>query len=201
MADILISVSKNANASAYLAAARRARLNAKAGYAVKDIAGFDGLILAGGMDVEPAFYGQKNRGSRGVDPVRDRAEFALLSDCIRQQIPVLGICRGMQVINVYFGGTLVQHIKSGHIAENGGFVDHVVDARDDMAALYGRRFVCNSAHHQAVGKLGKGLRGTAFCGKVTEAFIHTRHPICGVQFHPEKMADGDTLFAWWSKKI
>lgn len=150
----------------------------------------DALLLPGGGDLEPWRYGQPNTASRGLEPDRDAAEFALLDRFTAAGKPILGICRGLQTINVFFGGALKQDI-SGHSGVNG--VDRLHEVWTEpsfLRDLYGARSVVNSAHHQAVDRPGEGLRvvqrtpdGTA------EALCHKTLPVWAVQWHPERLSD------------
>lgn len=120
---------------------------------------YDGLILCGGVDINPARYGMDNRGSENCDNERDEAEFSILDDFVRSGKPVFGICRGMQLINVYFGGTLIQHLPDADIHRTlpqGEVKMHSVIAGESsiVGRLYGKEFKTNSYHHQAVKKLG-----------------------------------------------
>ena len=153
---------------------------------------YDGLILCGGSDIDPAYYNESLNGSVNIDAARDTAEFALLKAYVEAGKPVMGICRGYQLINVFFGGTMYQHIPEAPTHTNGTdhYCVHDVTADPDSIAgrLYGKTFSVNSAHHQAVKELGKGLRATAWWeGRYIEAFEHTTMPIFGFQWHPEKM--------------
>ena len=76
---------------------------------------YDGLLLCGGVDINPARYGMENRGAENIDDERDDVEFQILDDFVRSEKPVFGICRGMQLINVYFGGTLIQHLSDSEM--------------------------------------------------------------------------------------
>jgi len=167
----------------------------------------DGLLLPGGGDLEPWRYGQENCGSRDLDPARDQAEWDLLDRFTAAGKPVLGICRGLQVINVFFGGTLFQDLP-GHCAVEGVDRLHSVHTLPSpFSALYGAENVVNSAHHQAADRLGSGLRAVQWTGDgVVEALCHQTLPVWGVQWHPERLrgrfaacgaADGDLLFAWF----
>lgn len=153
----------------------------------------DGLILCGGSDVHPKFYGEEINGSRGIDLARDEAELRLARDFIRAGKPVLGICRGCQVLNVYFGGSLIQDIPESwmvHHCEQ-DLVHEVTAAEGSlMHKLYGSRFTVNSMHHQAVKDLGEGLRITMMSGPVpvVECIEHESLPVIGVQWHPERMS-------------
>ena len=164
--------------------------------------GCSGLLLPGGGDVDPARYGQKNLGSMNIDPERDRREWALLDRFLPLRLPVLGICRGCQVLNVYLGGTLRQDIEGHKRLEDGSDRLHASRTDDPMLkALYGPRFVVNSAHHQAVDRPGDGLRAVQWAEDGTvEALRHERLPVLAVQWHPERLrtpTDGWRLLARW----
>ena len=147
----------------------------------------DALLLPGGGDLEPWRYGQENTASRGLEPERDAAELALLDRFTAAGNPVLGICRGLQTINVFFGGTLLQDIP-GHSAECGRDRMHPVRSAGLFARLLGERGSVNSAHHQAAGRLGSGLEAAQWSPEgVTEALVHRRLPVWAVQWHPERL--------------
>lgn len=154
---------------------------------------FDGLILCGGGDIAPERYGEDNKGSYSIDPERDAVELALAKAYISAGKPVLGICRGLQLLNVYFGGSLIQHLDSYREHTSGADYDlaHQVRAEEGSIAhkLYGREFTVNSSHHQAIGTLGEGLKVTMRTtdGKVIEAIEHETLPVFAVQWHPERM--------------
>ena len=152
----------------------------------------DGLLLPGGADVDPVHFGQKNTASRGIDPERDRDEFALIALFLRLERPILGICRGHQILNIALGGTLIQDLPDAthHQREDGvDRVHSVMVLHPFLSSLYGERLVTNSAHHQAVDRLGKGLQVTCMGDDgVVEGFLHENGRIIGVQFHPERMA-------------
>lgn len=152
---------------------------------------FDALLLPGGGDITPAFFGQKNHGSRNIDTELDITQLQALDLFCKWKKPVFGICKGMQIINVYFGGTIIQHIKeSEHHAWDNGDKTHLTTALSDsyLASLYSEHFYTNSAHHQAIGTLGRHLRiiQTSDDG-IAEAIIHNKLPIFGVQWHPERI--------------
>jgi putative glutamine amidotransferase len=125
----------------------------------------------------------------------DRQIIAVLDDFIRRGKPVLGICRGLQLINVYFGGTLIQHLPTSfrHFRP----LDTPVDKRHGcrtrpgswLEKIYGREFIHNSSHHQAVDRLAPGLVVDSVCPEdgVVEALHHETLPVYGVQWHPERM--------------
>ena len=143
----------------------------------------DGLLLAGGGDLHPARYGQTVQSEHlSIDPVRDEEEqvlFRAFYDCGK---PVLGICRGVQAINVFLGGSLRQHI-TGH--EN---CCHRVRCAPTLAARIGAAPLVNSYHHQVVDTLAPTLHAAAWAADGTiEAVRHESAPVLGVQWHPERM--------------
>jgi putative glutamine amidotransferase len=159
----------------------------------------DGLLLAGGADIDPRTYGQEAHAET-VDTARERDvfEIALVRAAIERDLPVLGICRGMQLINVARGGTLVQHLPEhlGHREHRravGSFdgADHEVDLREGTLAM---RVVgeahhpTKSHHHQGVDGLGEGLQvsGNSVMDGLPEAIeLPGRRFVLGVQWHPE----------------
>ncbi len=171
----------------------------------------DGLLLTGGGDVDPRSYGRENEGlSRDIAPKSDAAERGLIMAARQRRMPTLGICRGMQTLNVVLGGTMHQHITTpsgphrpepkdyDEIKRHGHEV--TIEPGSRLEQLYGttRRFV-NSYHHQAVDQVAPALRVTARADDgVVEALEHDGAWDClGVQWHPEKTLDDtdDVLFA------
>ena len=150
--------------------------------------GCDALLLPGGGDMEPWRYGQSNTASRGLEPERDTAELMLLERFTAAGKPVLGICRGIQVINVFFGGTLCQDLP-GHSAVDGHDSFHTVrTARSPLLAVCGPLCRVNSAHHQAADAPGRGLRAVQWAeAGAVEAVCHDCLPVWGVQWHPERL--------------
>lgn len=168
----------------------------------------DGLLLPGGGDLHPKFYGAVMENCNGVDTKRDSEELTLCRDFIAQGLPVLGICRGLQVLNVALGGTLEQHIPN-HSQVNGQDRIHFTCCSSGqwLEALYGRRFAVNSAHHQSIQQLGWGLDAVQWAEDgVIEGVAHRTLPVYGVQWHPERLweggkkwdtVDGSQLFSWF----
>ncbi len=175
----------------YVNAVRAAGGEPAAAYLPEPDLSYDGLLLAGGGDMEPSRFGQENRGSRGIDPARDAAELALLDAFARAGKPVLAICRGHQVVNVWAGGGLIQDLGGlvpAHQRE--GDAVHPVRAEEGtlLHRLYGGVFPVNSNHHQGVGRLGAGLYASARSPDgVIEGLEHESLPLISVQFHPERM--------------
>ncbi len=149
------------------------------------------VLMPGGGDITPAFFGQKNTGSHHIDTELDILQLQAMEYAVNAQIPILGICKGLQIINVYFGGTLVQHMpESEKHAYNQGdrFHETVISPHTILHAIYGDSAMVNSAHHQCIEKTGKNLRiiQTASDG-IPEAVAHEKLPILGVQWHPERL--------------
>lgn len=162
----------------------------------------DGLLLPGGWDVNPALYGEKPDAKVGdIDPELDETELALFKDARQKELPVLGICRGQQVINVAMGGTLLQHLEGHEVRAYGR--KHLahrasVDPASELGrAAEGREIQVNSLHHQAVGTLAPGLKQTATGEDGTVEGLETDDGlIVAVQCHPEELT-GD--LPWASK--
>lgn len=166
---------------------------------------FDALLLSGGADVDPARYGQaREDGTDEPDVARDESELALLSGARALGLPVLAICRGAQLVNVAFGGTLLQHLPDrvghdDHRPSPGVFGHNAVRLERDSllaAVLEGDAQPVACHHHQAIDKVGDGLRpvGAAKDGTI-EALEVPGEPLIAVQWHPERGADG-RLFSW-----
>ncbi len=163
----------------------------------------DGLILSGGSDVDPALYaGDGHPAIYGVDRVRDDAEIALLRLALLRHMPVLAICRGMQLVNVALGGTLHAHLPDladatvAHRAEPYGGVQHPihVEPGSRLVSITGECFEPTiSWHHQAIDRPALGLHVTARAADgCIEAVEMTDAPLClGVQWHPELTAASD----------
>ncbi len=173
---------------------------------VEVTARIDGLVLSGGADVDPRRYGATpGAHATPVEPLRDEFEHAVLGAAWLRGIPVLGICRGNQVINVHRSGTLVAHLPadSGEAHSFLGYPrnhrSHLVEFVDGSVPhrLYGRQLRVNSLHHQAVDEVGTGLAVTGRAPDgVVESIEAVDAPVVGVQWHPEMLDATDPLFDW-----
>ena len=154
----------------------------------------DGLLLPGGGDIDPVYYGEEMNGSDEPDRELDKAQRDILDAFVKAKKPILGICRGMQLINVYFGGSLHQDLvtRDIHTRKNDNDSIHSVKSVEEgnlFEKFYGKTFNINSAHHQGAKKLGKGLKEVLRSEDgVCEAVIHEELPIIATQFHPERMS-------------
>lgn len=189
---ILISTG-GGDAANYLNAVRAAGGEGDARYLPALDLSYGGLLLTGGDDIDPALFSQENRGSRGIDRARDDAELALLDAFCAAGKPVLAICRGHQMVNMWLGGDLIQDLGPDlgpfHQKETGDQVHSVQAEKGSLLhRLYGPVFPVNSSHHQSLGRLGRGLRAAAWSEDgVVEAVEHESLPLISVQFHPERM--------------
>ena len=161
-----------------------------------DISKFDALAIPGGGDVDPAFYGEENLRSHRVYTWLDEAQIQMIRAFAKAGKPVFGICRGAQIINIAFGGSLYQHIENGHdgtfpTATKRGSWLYGLYGEDDLVLTF-------HGHHQAIRELGEGLVATQWSRKdelrVVELIEHYAYPIWAVQYHPECMGkSGDAI--------
>lgn len=168
---------------------------------------FDGLLIPGGGDITPAFFGEKNTASKNIDTELDILQIQATELFIKQRKPILGICKGMQLINVVFGGTIIQHLPTAaqHQYTTEDQYHPVHNAPGTLAHfLYKDSCMVNSAHHQGIGTLGKDLHiMQAAEDGIAEGIYHYTLPIVGVQWHPERIdtkktaTDGSLLFLFF----
>jgi len=182
----------------YVAAVQAAGLDAVPAYVAEPVSleTVDGLLLMGGTDVNPLRYGATAQPETDEpDDTRDQRELDLIASALEKDLPVLAICRGLQILNVSLGGTLVQHVASPahHDVDtvNKGAVAHEVLIEPDslLAQIAGvRRWQVNSRHHQAVDRVGSSLRVVARDaedGTVEGVENPAKRFVLGVQWHPE----------------
>ena len=162
----------------------------------------DGLILPGGGDISPCMYGSAEKNCRDTDIKRDCTEQYLIAVFLRKKSPIMGVCRGMQAINVYFGGTLNQTIpeKSAHFNEAADvYHDLKLNKRGFLYEIYKKPVISvNSAHRQSVGARGFGLfLSSVSPDGVFESLENLSKKIIAVQFHPERMAGGGKIYEYF----
>lgn len=176
----------------------------------------DGIILQGGEDICMSFYDSSHEALTAT--MRDYFELAMVKSALKYGIPLFGICRGMQLINIAMGGTLIPDLETelyrphiilrdpsqGMVVENSEAHAHIVDLSPDgyLAKWYATHTICvNSFHHQAVRKLANDLQLEALAEDgVVEAFSNYTKKIIGVQWHPEVPTEGNvdtTLLSKW----
>jgi putative glutamine amidotransferase len=159
----------------------------------------DGLLFSGGSDIDPSLYGAEPHPSvNGTRPDRDRAEVALMQAALARDMPVLAVCRGMEVLNIARGGDLVQHLPDvvgheDHKHTPGVFGDHDVDVKAEsrLGRVLGDRAPVKSHHHQGIGRLGDGLVEVAWAedGTIEGVEDPSRRFVLGVLWHPEHGED------------
>ncbi len=185
-----------------------------------DINDIAGLILPGGSDMDPAFYGQENHDCRNIRRWLDLAQLNMLDTFVNCKKPVLGICKGAQVINVYFGGTLIQDLPShdhhqpyyeNHERSDCHLFARILPDTPLSDLCYSSEIFINSAHHQAVDQVAKELEVCAYSDdEVIEGLYHKSLPILALQWHPERMAydhyveaysDGSLIFRYLKEQM
>ncbi|MFW5985186.1 MAG: gamma-glutamyl-gamma-aminobutyrate hydrolase family protein [Halanaerobiaceae bacterium] len=162
----------------------------------------DGLLFSGGTDVDPYYFGEEpKKGLRRVDPGRDKFEMKLVNWALEKKVPVLALCRGIQVLNIALGGTIIQHLDGGLKHEQDApysYPSHKVFLTENgyLQQVYGKTEIAvNSFHHQALQKTGSGLKVEASSSDgIVEAVSLPDHPfVVGVQWHPERMYKTEPL--------
>ena len=184
---------------------------------VADFDDADGLILPGSrQDMNPKLWGAEDECSNDINDELDSIQWQLMEKAVATKKPVLGICRGMQFIDVFFGGTLIQDLPCGDdhkAAETPGEENYhnvAVVEGTQLFDLYNEETEVNTRHHQGIGLVGEGLKVSAMWTDgfplVMEAIEHKELPIIGVQWHPERMylngndqqkLDGEKLLKYW----
>ena len=171
----------------------------------------DGLLLSGGVDLDPALYGEERLNDTvQVIPQRDDFELALFRAFWELNKPIFGICRGCQLVNVALGGTLYQDlVEQKGLNHSDPELRHEVQTEEDcvLREFFGESFFTNSIHHQAVKDAAVGLRVTARSADgIVEAFEHESRSVLATQFHPERLTgalkddrapDFAPLFEWF----
>ena len=176
----------------YLAAARAAHIGFVENPSTLD--GLAGLMLTGGTDVDPALYGEvREAQTEEPEPERDGHELSLLREALDRDLPVLAICRGLQLMNVALGGTLKQHIEGHRVpGELNAHQIEICEPTELASILGGGNYSVNSRHHQCVGRVGQGLVVSAKAGDIVEALeLPTKRFVVAIQWHPEDRIAGE----------
>ena len=192
MLKIAVPTNRPQAVANYLDALSRLGARGEAGRCF-DPSDYDGLLMPGGWDVNPARYGKERIPQETIDDDLDALQFETLDRFLAAGRPVFGICRGHQLLNIVFGGTLIQHLPGAEnhtslptgednahrtLNEPGSFAERI----------YGAECTVNSSHHQGVERLGKGFRAVMRSEDgVVEALEHESLPVWSVQWHPERM--------------
>ena len=163
----------------------------------------DGILFTGGGDVEPTLYDPEDRGSEGIDSERDRLELALARRAADEGLPIFGICRGQQLINVALDGGLIQDIGAHQQDEAREAATHAVEIApgSHLAQAIGERVDVNTFHHQVVDpeRIGRGLKVSAFSvdgARFIEGLESEDGKILTVQWHPEDLTDRE-----WARRL
>lgn len=164
---------------------------------ISDLSTCQRLLFPGGGDITPAFFGQRDHGSHSVDTELDILQLQALDYGLHSSLPILGICKGMQLINVGLGGSIIQDLPTADKHRYLGADQYHPCTNitgSCLEQLYGNTMVINSAHHQGLGKLGKGLQVISRCpfDQCIEAICHETLPIIGLQWHPERLDPAQT---------
>ncbi len=168
-----------------------------------------GILLTGGGDVEPSFYNkEKHIKTQDVFIERDMFEISLLKEAFKRKIPTLAICRGMQIMNVAFGGSLNQHIDGHSQKEDKSVATHFIDIKNPSILydiLEKDSIKVNSVHHQVVDKVAKDFKICATCENIIEAIEYNKKDLffMGIQWHPEALYDkfSKKIFTYFIKNI
>lgn len=152
----------------------------------------DCFLIPGGDDLDAKLYNEVNHETNILaDPKIDTLDIKVIEYAIKNNKPILGICRGLQILNVYFKGTLVQHIEDNSHKKN---YDDLLELNDDsrLINILPKTFIINSFHHQKIGKLGNGLIVDGVSKGAIELITHKDYPIIATQYHIEQLEDSNT---------
>src|ERR1051326_7443836 len=179
-----------------------------------DLEKCDGIVLSGGEDVHPKYYGKPSYGKKRkelkleVNERRDEFELKVIDKAVKNKKPILGICRGLQIANVYFKGTLIPDLsgktKNRHSKADGYDQTHEVKVKEGSclsAIMHSANGTINSAHHQSADRIGRGLKVTATDAEGIVEAIEWKNPknkpfLLLVQWHPERMKKQERFVLW-----
>jgi len=185
---------------------------------IQDLEKCDGLVLTGGGDIHPKYFGhpdwmnKKEELKLDVDEERDAFEMIIIDNAVKNNMPILGICRGMQITNVYFKGTLIPDINEAsanlHSKKSGVDINHAIniEVNSVLSKIVGcNAGIVNSAHHQAIHQVGEGLKHSAITVDGIVEALEWKTPdkkpfLMLIQWHPERMEDQESSFSNKIKK-
>ena len=167
----------------------------------------DGLLMSGGADIDPKRYGAEPEPElQSIEPARDEFELKILDLVYECELPVAGICRGLQILNVHAGGSLFQDVPPHSVRDKAPStrVHNITTEKGSiLEKLYGEKLEVNSLHHQSIRTLGKHFSASATSNDgIVEGIEHSQLPIVAVQWHPEMLntRDSDPIFKWLVSK-
>ena len=167
----------------------------------------DGLLMSGGADIDPKRYGAEPEPElQSIEPARDEFELKILELVYECELPVAGICRGLQILNVHAGGSLYQDVPPHSVRDKAPSTrvhDITTEKGSILEKLYGEKLEVNSLHHQSIKPLGKHFSASATSNDgIVEGIEHSQLPIVAVQWHPEMLdtRDSDPIFRWLVSK-
>ena len=167
----------------------------------------DGLLMSGGADIDPKRYGAEPEPElQSIEPARDEFELKILELVYERELPVAGICRGLQILNVHAGGSLYQDVPPHSVRDKAPSTrvhDITTEKGSILEKLYGEKLEVNSLHHQSIKTLGKDFSASATSNDgIVEGIEHSQLPIVAVQWHPEMLdtRDSDPIFRWLVSK-
>ena len=167
----------------------------------------DGLLMSGGADIDPKRYGAEPEPElQSIEPARDEFELKILELVYESELPVAGICRGLQILNVHAGGSLYQDVPPHSVRDKAPSTrvhDITTEKGSILEKLYGEKLEVNSLHHQSIKTLGKHFSASATSNDgIGEGIEHSQLPIVAVQWHPEMLdtRDSDPIFRWLVSK-
>ena len=167
----------------------------------------DGLLMSGGADIDPKRYGAEPEPElQSIEPARDEFELKILELVYECELPVAGICRGLQILNVHAGGSLYQDVPPHSVRDKAPSTrvhDITTEKGSILEKLYGEKLEVNSLHHQSIKTLGKHFSASATSNDgIFEGIEHSQLPIVAVQWHPEMLdtRDSDPIFRWLVSK-
>ena len=167
----------------------------------------DGILMSGGADIDPKRYGAEPEPElQSIEPARDEFELKILELVYECELPVAGICRGLQILNVHAGGSLYQDVPPHSVRDKAPSTrvhDITTEKGSILEKLYGEKLEVNSLHHQSIKTLGKHFSASATSNDgIVEGIEHSQLPIVAVQWHPEMLdtRDSDPIFRWLVSK-